>query len=111
MAAARCPLVSGHAAPGGALTRMLYVVIERFRGGDALPVYRRLRDRGRQIAPGLQYHGSWVSQDFTRCWQVMECADPQLLSQWMASWSDLVEFEVVPVNTSAEAVAAITPRL
>jgi siroheme synthase len=41
----------------------------------------------------------------------MEYDDPTLLRQWMAEWQDLVEFEVVPVITSAEAAAAIAPRL
>ncbi len=90
---------------------MLYFVIEHFRGGDPLPVYRRFRDRGRLAPDGLQYVGSWVSHDFQRCFQVMECEDPQLLAQWMANWQDLVEFEVIPVRTSADAVAALAPRL
>ena len=54
---------------------------------------------------------SWVSDDFRCCFQVMECDDPELLQVWRANWRDLVEFEVVPVLTSAEAAAAIEPRL
>jgi len=42
---------------------------------------------------------------------VMECDDRALLQQWMAGWSDIVEFDVIPVVTSAEAAAAVTPRL
>jgi len=34
-----------------------------------------------------------------------------LLAQWTARWDDLVEFEIVPVMTSADAVTAIAPRL
>lgn len=30
-----------------------------------------------------------------------------LLDQWMGNWSDLVEFEVHPVVSSAEAAAAV----
>jgi hypothetical protein len=41
----------------------------------------------------------------------MECDDPRLLEQWTARWRDLVDFEVLPVITSAEAVKQITPRL
>jgi hypothetical protein len=41
----------------------------------------------------------------------MECEDPNLLDQWMAAWRDLIEFEVLPVVTSAEARATIQPRL
>jgi siroheme synthase len=40
----------------------------------------------------------------------MECENPELLEQWMASWRDLMEFEVIPVVTSADAVAAFAPR-
>ena len=85
---------------------MLYMVIERFRGGDAAPVYRRFRERGRLAPEGLGYRGSWVAADLGRCFQLMECDDPALLAEWTARWEDLVDFEVVPVITSAEAASA-----
>jgi hypothetical protein len=90
---------------------MLYMVIETFRGGDAAPVYRRFRDRGRLMPDGIEYRGSWVTADLQRCFQVMECADRTLLDQWMANWSDITEFEVIPVVTSAEGAAAVATRL
>ncbi|HVP39999.1 MAG TPA: DUF3303 family protein [Candidatus Saccharimonadales bacterium] len=90
---------------------MLYMVLERFRGGDAVPVYRRLRDQGRLAPEGVRYVTSWVTRDLRGCFQVMECEDPALLSEWTSRWEDLVEFEVVPVVTSAEAAAAVAPRL
>lgn len=37
---------------------MLLMIIERFRGGDAAPVYARFRERGRMAPPGLEYVGS-----------------------------------------------------
>ncbi len=90
---------------------MLYMVIEHFREGDALPVYRRFRDRGRLAPEGLRYVTSWVTGDLRRCFQVMECEDPALLAQWTARWEDLVDFEVIPVITSAEAATMVGPRL
>ena len=39
----------------------------------------------------------------------MECDDPVLLAQWVANWQDIVEFEVVPVLTSAEAAGIMAP--
>jgi hypothetical protein len=90
---------------------MTYMVVEHFRGGDALPVYRRFRDHGRLAPEGLTYVASWVTDDYRRCFQIMECEDRQLLLGWTARWEDLVEFEIIPVMTSAEAVAAIAPRL
>lgn len=87
---------------------MLYMVIEHFREGDPRPVYRRFAERGRLAPDGLAYVSSWVTDDLRRCYQVMECNDPALLEQWMASWRDLVDFEVVPVITSAEAAQRVT---
>jgi hypothetical protein len=92
-------------------SRRLYLVVERFRGGDPAPVYRRLRDGGRLAPPGLEYLGSWVTDDLSRCYQVMACEDRALLDQWTASWSDLIDFDVIPVLTSAEAAAAVADRL
>lgn len=89
---------------------MLYLVIEHFRGGDPAPVYRRFRERGRLAPGGLEYRGSWVTTDLGHCYQVMECRDPGLLEAWMAQWRDLVEFEVHPVISSAEAAARVDQR-
>jgi hypothetical protein len=88
---------------------MLYMVIERFRGGDAAAVYGRYRERGRMMPEGLRYVESWVEADFAGCFQLMECEDPRLLQQWMDRWRDLVEFDVVPVVTSKEAAEAFSP--
>jgi hypothetical protein len=90
---------------------MLFLVIERFRHGDAVPVYCRFREQGRLAPEGLDYVNSWVSTDLTTCYQVMQSDSHALLEQWMQSWRDLVDFEVVEVITSAAALAAITPRL
>jgi Domain of unknown function (DUF3303) len=90
---------------------MLYMLIESFKNRDAVPVYRRFRDRGRLAPEGLTYVSSWVTADLTACYQLMECDDPQLLEQWLARWSDLVDFEVVPVITSAQAADRIAPQL
>lgn len=90
---------------------MLYMVIERFRNGDPVPVYQRFHDRGRLMPEGLRYVSSWITPDLDLCYQVMECEDRALLEDWMSRWSDLMEFEVVPVITSPEAAAAVAPRL
>jgi len=89
---------------------MLFMVIERFRHGDARPVYRRL-DAGRGMPDGVTYIGSWVERDLKRCFQVMECADEEALRQWTQAWDDLVDFEILPVISSAEARAKIEKLL
>ena len=85
----------------------LFMVIERFRNGDPVPVYRRFREKGRLAPEGLGYVASWVNESRTVCYQVMETRDRALLDQWIAQWEDLVEFEVVEVVTSAEAAARV----
>ncbi|MBK8247672.1 MAG: DUF3303 family protein [Gemmatimonadetes bacterium] len=85
------------------------MVIERFRGGDPVPVYTRFRAQGRLAPDGLTYVNSWVSDDLTTCYQVMESPARDLLDEWIAAWSDLVDFEVIPVITSAEAAARVLP--
>jgi uncharacterized protein DUF3303 len=90
---------------------VLYMIIERFKNRDPVPVYRRFRDNGRMAPEGLAYVSSWVTEDMDRCYQVMECADRRILEEWMARWSDVTDFEVIPVVTSAQAVERIAPRL
>jgi len=90
---------------------MLYMIVEHFRDGNPVPVYRRFRDQGRLAPEGLRYVASWVTDDLRRCFQVMECEDPELLARWTARWKDLIEFAIIPVVTSAEALAAVGPRL
>jgi Protein of unknown function (DUF3303) len=86
---------------------VLYMVIERFRGGDAGPVYRRFRERGRQAPDGLQYVDSRVDLPGGRCFQLMQTDAPSVFEEWMDHWRDLIDFEVVPVVTSAEAARAV----
>jgi uncharacterized protein DUF3303 len=85
---------------------MLFMVIERFRGHDAVAVYRRFRENGRMLPAGLNYVESWVEVNGNRCFQLMECDDVQLFQQWVAHWNDLVDFEIVAVQSSKEAAAS-----
>jgi Protein of unknown function (DUF3303) len=78
------------------------MVIERFVHG-ARPVYERAAAHGRMLPPGLRYVDSWVDEGLQTCFQLMEAEEPGLLDEWMGGWSDLVEFEAVPVIASSEA--------
>ncbi len=88
---------------------MLFMVIERFKGRDPKPIYRRLRDEGRRMPDGLKYVGSWIEANFDRCWQLMECDDARAFQRWVAEWSDLIEMEIVPVAPSADVRAMMEP--
>ena len=85
---------------------MLFMIVEHFKDGDAVPVYRRFAERGRMAPEGLEYVGSWVTTDLGRCYQVME-GERALLDEWMSHWDDLTDFEVIEVLSSADAAAAV----
>jgi len=86
---------------------MLYMVVEVFKNGDPAPVYERFREHGRLAQEGLSYVSSWVDDRMERCFQLMETDDRALLDEWISHWQDIVEFEVFPVITSAEAAGRV----
>ena len=91
---------------------MLFMVIERFRDNDMLPVYRRLRDGGRSLPEGLEYLDSWIEPNFSRCFQLMRCDDLTLMQAWALEWRGLgMTLEIVPVVTSKETQAVVKPHL
>jgi hypothetical protein len=87
---------------------MLYMVIERYVAGPG-PVYERAATHGRMLPEGLRYVDSWIVDDdkLERCFQLMETDDPSVLDRWCKRWSDLAEFEVLPVIKSDEAAARV----
>ena len=102
--------VAGHA-PVTTGDSMLYMVIERFKEGTAPEIYRRFRERGRMVPEGLEYVSSWVDVDFKIFWQLMETEEFGLFEEWIANWLDLIDFEIVPVRSSAEAAGSMKSKL
>lgn len=91
---------------------MLFMVIERFKDNDMVPVYAQVREKGRMLPEGLKYIDSWVEPNFSRCFQVMECDDLRLLQQWILQWRGSgTSFEIVPVLTSAQTREIVAPYL
>jgi len=83
------------------------MVIEKFRAGKLKAVYQRFAERGRLMPEGLTYVNSWITEDLSTCYQVMETDNFHTLGQWMGHWNDLVDLEVIPVITSQEAKAKV----
>ena len=90
---------------------MLYMVIERFKEGTAPEIYRRFREKGRMTPQGLEYISSWIDLGLKTCWQLMQTEDFALFERWIENWKDLINFEIVPVRTSAEAAEVINGKL
>jgi len=90
----------------------LFMIIERFRDDDMLPIYKRVRDEGRMFPEGLSYVDSWVEPNFSRCFQLMECDDLRLLQAWILNWRGSgTTFEIVPVVGSKETRDVVAPHL
>jgi hypothetical protein len=81
---------------------MLFMVIERFKNGDAVPIGQRFKLHGRTLPESVTYHLSWVDSTGTRCFQLTEAPNPESLVSWVGAGYDLVDFEIVPVVTSAD---------
>jgi hypothetical protein len=81
---------------------MLFMVIERFKNGEAKPIGERFHRQGRMLPEGVSYHASWVDPANARCFQIMEAPRIELLNSWISRWEDLIDFEIAPVLTSGE---------
>jgi hypothetical protein len=75
-----------------------YMVVERFKPGCYDKVYQRYNAKGRMLPAGLNYLNSWVNRDRSVCYQLMETNDAALFDEWTGRWSDIVDFEIVPID-------------
>jgi hypothetical protein len=91
--------------------QMLYMVVEKFKSPGAIEIYRRAKTQGRMMPEGLEYVSSWVDLDFTTCFQLMETENVVLFETWVSQWKDLIDFEIIAVLTSSEAMKTIAPKL
>jgi uncharacterized protein DUF3303 len=80
---------------------MVFMVIERFKGGDAEAVGARFEREGRMLPHGLTFLDSWIDASGTRCFQLMETTRPELFPTWTSKWDDIVDFEIVPLVDAA----------
>jgi hypothetical protein len=84
----------------------LYMVIERFKDGKTRSIGERFKKHGRMLPEGVSYHAGWVEKSGRRCFQLMDAPSLPLMLAWTKKWEDLVDFEIVPVVTSADFWAA-----
>jgi len=79
------------------------MIIEKFHEGKVKALYQRFDEKGRMVPDGVKYIDSWIHEDVTICYQLMESRTKELLNNWIERWKDLADFEVIPVISSAEA--------
>jgi hypothetical protein len=81
---------------------MLFMVIETFKDGNGSGVGERFRQKGRMLPDGVRYQASWMEASGKRCFQVMAAENSALIDKWASQWKDLVDFEIVSIETSDE---------
>ena len=79
------------------------MVIEKFHLGKVKALYQRFEENGRMLPNGVKYIDSWIKDDVTLCFQLMESSSKELLHEWIEHWNDLVDFEIIPVINSTAA--------
>jgi hypothetical protein len=82
---------------------MQYMIIEKFHMGKVKALYERFELQGRMLPEEVRYIDSWINEDVTICYQLMESRTKELLNNWIEQWKDLADFEIIPVISSAEA--------
>jgi uncharacterized protein YjaG (DUF416 family) len=86
---------------------MQYMIIERFHEKKVKELYQRFAEKGRLMPNGVIYINSWINENVTVCYQLMETDSLEKLHEWINNWEDLADFEIVPIITSAEAKAKV----
>jgi hypothetical protein len=79
------------------------MIIETFHQGKQQQIYKRVEEKGRMLPEGVVYINSWITEDLSTCYQVMEADNTDKIQEWISHWEDLVDFIVIPVLTSAQA--------
>lgn len=75
-----------------------YMVIEKFKDGCVNAVYDRFLEKGRMLPEGLLYLSSWVNREIGVCYQLMATDNRDLFDVWTSHWSDLTDFEIIPLD-------------
>ena len=83
------------------------MIIEKFYPGRVKLLYERFEEKGRLLPEGVNYVNSWIDENITICYQVMESDTAEKIYTWIGYWNDLADFEVIPVITSAEAKSKV----
>ncbi|HVZ98636.1 MAG TPA: DUF3303 family protein [Chitinophagaceae bacterium] len=82
---------------------MTFMIIEIFREGKIKELYQRFSEKGRQLPAGVTYVNSWIDENVTTCYQVMESDAADKIKEWTLLWEDVANFTIIPVISSAEA--------
>ena len=67
----------------------------------------RFLETGAPPPEGVTLHGRWFTASHNKGYMVVEANDPTALFRWTSEWADLIDFEIEPVISDAEAGAVL----
>ena len=67
----------------------------------------RFLETGAPPPDGVNVHGRWFTASHNKGFMLVEADDPKPLFRYVSEWSDIMDFEIEPVVTDAEAAAVL----
>jgi hypothetical protein len=81
---------------------MLFMSIYTYQPGQRNEIIKRRLERGTAVPEGVKVIGEWTDIGGHRGFMVFEAQDPKVIMGTTLAWSDLLEFEIVPVIETEE---------
>ena len=86
---------------------MLFMITYQFSSGDRDEAQRRFKETGGAPPGGVQMLGRWHDVGGLGGFVLAETHDSVAIGKWMQAWSDLLEFNITPVNTDEDVLKVL----
>jgi hypothetical protein len=77
---------------------MLFIITYAFAPEVRNTVQERFKKTGGMPGEGVKMHGRWHAIGGSHGYLLAESNDGVAIGKWMQEWTDVLEFEVIPVN-------------
>jgi hypothetical protein len=86
---------------------MQFMIIYTFNPGVRKAAQDRFKSTGGLPGPGATMVGRWHAVGGNRGFVLCESNDSVAIGKWMQDWTDLLEFEVIPVNNDEDVLKVL----
>ena len=86
---------------------MQFMITYAFTPGHRNTAQDRFRKTGGMPGEGVKMLGRWHAVGGSRGFLLAETSDGVALGRWMQDWTDLLTFEVIPVNNDEDVMKVI----
>ena len=83
------------------------MVIETFKPGKVKELYAKFEEEGRLLPEGVEYIDSWINEEKTICFQLMQSTSAENLRLWIKEWNYYAYFEIIKVIISSDSKTSI----